>query len=303
MVALSVFLSFLLTLLLGFLTLITINYTVYSWENEKIADLTKQIKPSKNDILSKSNVNRNFSTFDFNKHHLGEKTNKLYEKALVLVVNKEYPDWLSKVLKELNYLKNNTWKGLLRISKYLIDLTKPIAGKSGEEVFKEKKRVQEIADTVDKVGENNENYQEIQENKEERGLVALEKTEKNDEKEKEFNFQDPSSLKDNPKDEDNISDDLATIGILNDDSKESSKTTTTKKENPTKQDEVYEKLEARILAKLKESGFEHYDIWLELGDFYVKFKEKEKAREIFALVLKHSEGKEREFARDKLIGL
>jgi hypothetical protein len=76
--------------------------------------------------------------------------------------------------------------------------------------------------------------------------------------------------------------------------------TKTKKEEDL---EMFERLEGRILAKLKESGLNNYDLWLQLGDLYIKYDEQEKAKEIFAMILKSSEGQYKELARDRLIGL
>jgi hypothetical protein len=67
---------------------------------------------------------------------------------------------------------------------------------------------------------------------------------------------------------------------------------------------LFEKMENRILKKLQKSGMSDYDIWLELGDLYVKYNEVKKAMEIYALVLKHSVNEQqKEKAMNKLIGL
>lgn len=66
---------------------------------------------------------------------------------------------------------------------------------------------------------------------------------------------------------------------------------------------LFEKLELRILNRLKETGMENYDIWLELGALYKKFGQYDKAKDVFALVLKHASDKNKEMARNELIGL
>lgn len=66
---------------------------------------------------------------------------------------------------------------------------------------------------------------------------------------------------------------------------------------------MFEKMELRILNNLKESGMTNYDIWLELGALYKKFGQNEKAKEVFALVLKHAGDTNKERARNELIGL
>lgn len=64
--------------------------------------------------------------------------------------------------------------------------------------------------------------------------------------------------------------------------------------------EKFNYLEEKILTKLRSSGIENYDIWLELGKLYLEFKEIEKAREVFSLVLRQSSGKLKIDARNLL---
>jgi hypothetical protein len=67
--------------------------------------------------------------------------------------------------------------------------------------------------------------------------------------------------------------------------------------------DIFEKLENSILEKLKGAGLNHYDIWVELAGLYESYQEKEKALEIYAMVLKHAEGREKDIAKNKLIAL
>jgi len=46
-----------------------------------------------------------------------------------------------------------------------------------------------------------------------------------------------------------------------------------------------------------------YNIWLQLGELYLKYDEPEKAKEIFALVLKQASGEAKEIARNHLLSL
>ena len=88
----------------------------------------------------------------------------------------------------------------------------------------------------------------------------------------------------------------ATIGLIRSDVSDLQKS----KDGAT----VFVKYENRLLAKLKDSGMANYDIWLELGDMYLKYNESKKAIEIYALVLKHSKNeKQKETARNGLIGI
>jgi hypothetical protein len=68
----------------------------------------------------------------------------------------------------------------------------------------------------------------------------------------------------------------------------------------------FEKMEQRILNKLKESGEGNFDIWLSLAEMYRENGTEtstEKAREIYSFVSKNSVGKDREKAINGLIGL
>lgn len=75
--------------------------------------------------------------------------------------------------------------------------------------------------------------------------------------------------------------------------------------NIKKDEKTFAYLEQKIMKKLQESGMQNYDIWLELGKFYLKYEQEEKAKEIFALVLKHApqDSKTKEAAKNELIGL
>lgn len=68
---------------------------------------------------------------------------------------------------------------------------------------------------------------------------------------------------------------------------------------------TFSRLEQKILKRLQDDGMQHYDIWLELGQLYLKYDQTEKAKEVFALVLKHApqDSKIKEIARNELIGL
>jgi hypothetical protein len=67
---------------------------------------------------------------------------------------------------------------------------------------------------------------------------------------------------------------------------------------------MFEKLEHRLIEKLKQSNMSDYDTWLELGDLYLKYGENKEAMEIYALVMKHSKQEEVvQIAKNRLIGL
>ena len=65
----------------------------------------------------------------------------------------------------------------------------------------------------------------------------------------------------------------------------------------------FEKVEQRLLLKLKDSGVGNYDLWLDLADLYVKNSANQKASEIYAYVAKNAKDKNREKAINGIIGL
>lgn len=93
----------------------------------------------------------------------------------------------------------------------------------------------------------------------------------------------------------------ATIGLVN--RGEENKDLEESKQAETEEQSVLARIEKRLLAKLKEEGLNRYDIWLELGDVYDKYGEHDKAREVYALVLKHGSELDKKRAVERLISL
>ena len=83
--------------------------------------------------------------------------------------------------------------------------------------------------------------------------------------------------------------------------------------NSTKNDEemtLFEKQENKILSKLQDlqeqnMGLNHWDLWLELGDLYGKYAQKQKQKEIYTFILSKADhnDKEKELATFRLIGM
>ncbi len=65
----------------------------------------------------------------------------------------------------------------------------------------------------------------------------------------------------------------------------------------------FQKLEQRILVKLKDIGVGNYDLWNELADLYVKNDYSLKAKDIYKYVSKNGDLKSKQKAVDGLIGL
>lgn len=259
-----------------------INYLVISWESEKVDALTSKIKHtnnSENSILYKSDVSREFTSLDLMKASKAslKSASNIYDRTLVKITSQEYPDWISKLFTQVDRLSKNTWQTLSSWFKYLVSLTKPSSEETKYDkvkAFREKRNIAEIEDFVDKVVEENNLTQN----------TALAIVEKEEEQEDSIEGKTNSKIENN----------TATLNLAS----------STSKNGENKDNGVFERLENRILQKMKDVGLGNYDLWLELGQLYLKYGEKEKAVEVFALVLKHTQNEsQKDLARNQLIGL
>ena len=259
-----------------------INYLVISWESEKVDALTSKIKHTNNSessILYKSDVSREFTSLDLMKASKAslKSASNIYDRTLVKITSQEYPDWISKLFTQVDRLSKNTWQTLSSWFKYLVSLTKPSSEETKYDkvkAFREKRNIAEIEDFVDKVVEENNLTQN----------TALAIVEKEEEQEDSIEGKTNSKIENN----------TATLNLAS----------STSKNGENKDNGVFERLENRILQKMKDVGLGNYDLWLELGQLYLKYGEKEKAVEVFALVLKHTQNEsQKDLARNQLIGL
>lgn len=290
-----IFWSIVFILIFFALLVLTINYAIFLWETKKVENLTGKNESirvdagSKNDILFRTTANREFTSLDYNKSVGKKPSSGDKDKSLMVVDDDNYPEWVNKSSEIAKSFKKNAWETIKKLVKNLINLAKPIT-KSKAEIIEERvrqKKQEEVDETV-------ENIVSAGSDSEDKIVETVISDEEYFEKPEgvEEEKADTMSLKDGEVDEDGQDDDSeATINIAG------------KAEKDDKDMTLFEKLEARVLAKLKRDGLDNYDIWLELGDLYIKFGEKEKAREVFALVLKHAEGSAKEMARNRLIGL
>ena len=255
---------------------------VISWESEKVDALTSKIKHtnnSENSILYKSDVSREFTSLDLMKASKAslKSASNIYDRTLVKITSQEYPDWISKLFTQVDRLSKNTWQTLSSWFKYLVSLTKPSSEETKYDkvkAFREKRNIAEIEDFVDKVVEENNLTQN----------TALAIVEKEEEQEDSIEGKTNSKIENN----------TATLNLAS----------STSKNGENKDNGVFERLENRILQKMKDVGLGNYDLWLELGQLYLKYGEKEKAVEVFALVLKHTQNEsQKDLARNQLIGL
>jgi hypothetical protein len=276
-----IFVSLVFVLVFSLLVVLTLNYAIYTWENKRVSNLASQIKPTQANLSAGGSFAKNFSSVDLgsslNKNKALQVAGSIYDRAVVTITKQDYPSWINKIREEFELFRKNAWKSLSRFFNYLIHLTKP--------VVKTEIEIQPASKDKDPDNEELVNHEENSAASE----IQVKSTDNDDDTEDEeikdvdYEVAAPEKEKD---------DNLATISFAATTSHKSAADMT-----------IFERLETRILEKLKTSGFDHYDIWLELGSLYEKYDEREKASEVYAFVMKQSEGKEKDLARDKLIGL
>jgi hypothetical protein len=266
-----------------FLLIVALEYAIYLWENKRVNDLTK-------DILSTDSVydpaaKREFSATNLNPDNYNAQSmknpinSKYFERSLVLVQSQDYKGWFEKFVSISKKILTNLGFYFKKAVKYILSLSK-----SGNNFPDHEEKYSKTDLTSDKINQTVAKITEITEKDNQQIVPAIQ--DQNDIGNEVPNMnQESSETNDKPTS-------MATLNLAIDTESAEIKDTTT-----------YDKIEKSILTKLQEVGLNHYDIWLELGHFYQKYDEKEKAKEIFAMVMKHAEGKDKELARDGLIAL
>ena len=304
--------------MVGFATmcLVLLNYILEQWKEDSL-DLLKTNsqnssfkdsqnstypqKPSPDNLKDTKIQGAEVSKVFFNKN-IKDQLQKNQTTALTLVNNKLYPDWVYTLTGYFKDLQGNFWHNLRNCLGYMINLFEFDEDEDGQDSNQgvrrnsnqgsnqgsnqlttklTKQKISEISETVEKI-KSKQNGQQSEKPSLKNSLKTPAIT--------------SSSTSSKPK--------IETLDTATSKDSIDKKTTSSKGVN-TKQQQNFKRLEAKILAKLKEMGMNRYDIWLELGNLYLKFEENEKAKEIFALVLRHSkeDPEIRETARNNLIGL
>lgn len=259
---LTVIVSFLGTIFLSTLSLLFINYSVYLWENKKIQDLTNQIKPNQKSE-NEEILQKNQASRGFTSIDMGESVSK---QRILSTINADE----RKVLFVDEDLQPKWLTGMITFFKRLrINFWAQL-----KNVF-----VYLINLAVIYNGDKPEN-------KEEEKLVTevIQKVKEIDQE---------NDTKEVLKKENVLPSNQ--VIVINPNKPEEEESVQTKKNN-----ELFEKMEDKLLKKLKEVGMNHFDIWLDLGKLYEDQKEPKKAKEIYQMVLKHATGKEQETARNAL---
>jgi hypothetical protein len=288
-----IFLSLTLTILSFFAFCLVLNYAIYSWENEKINDLTHLKKPKSqnyNDqILQKPTYSRPILS-------------KTYEnsKQLVTLDHRFRGTKLQKAFRFFLLFKNFIFKKWKWFLVYLTSLVTPVEEQNKAKIkqIKEIKTKKEVDNFVSKMHKNNLtvdnslNHQE-EENLDPKTLAMLKNRQKIKEQIFAKNLQDKKTdpkIETQPKT--SLTENTATINLVKDTKQKEEKDMT-----------LFEKLENKILENIKNSDMQDWKVWLDLAFLYEKYDQKQKALEIHAMVSKHATGEEKKIAVNHLIVL
>lgn len=296
------FVSLLATLLFGSTLVLLVNYAVVTWEKTKIDSLASKIKQTDNlTILSKGVASHRFTSLDVSDNMKPATARKsltrtaagLYNKTITVIATQNYAGWWGKIVEELAALRRD-WLGTLRRwFVFFMSLAKPLTddqGQTAQAIEKEERQKRELSAVVDRVKDASRNPAESFQSTPTNDPTTTSQAVMVDAASTADHLvaanQNPplaAQRQDRPQ--------VATIGL-------GAGFDTGKTDTDMTQ---FEKIERRILDRLQASGLKNYDIWIQLGDFYLKYGELEKAKEIFALVLKQANGEQKEIARNRLI--
>lgn len=269
------FLSLLGVVVFGLLIALTINYSVVMWENKRITDLTSKIKTDSeynNPVLDKDPNSHGFTSRDLGDTMSKSKsiqTANFDARKLVPVNSDDLPQWAKTLWNFLLNLRTNFFSQIKRLVSYLFSLVKP---PEIDDLAKQQKEQVEVSVVVEKVKNATD--------KESSSLVL--------------------SSTDN-----SVVVDSASVEVVSDGPEEIPEflQKQNQKTEQAKDSGLFDKLEDKILEKLKKVGLSNYDIWLDLAKLYEDFEQKEKAMEVYTMILKHADGKEKDVARDRLIAI
>lgn len=263
----AVIFGFLGLFLSSILILLVLNYSVYLWESDKINDLTSRIKTDGEDhipdFLAKNNASRGFTTRDLNENISRNRSISAikHEDRKVIFVDGE----------EQSAFLNSV---IVFFKKFQVNFWA---------------QIRSIYRYLIHLAKPNENITDTSENEHEKVQITevIQKVKDADQDEIE---EDENQINQNQ------------VVVVNPKKTATSDDTDDDEEAKEQKDlELFEKMENKLLAKLKEVGMKHFDLWLDLGKLYEKYDYNEKATEVYSMILKHADGKEKEFAKDRLI--
>lgn len=264
---LLILISLFFIVLFGFLGALNLSYSIFNWEKTRVEEMTKNFMPQETDNIMANRAEYSSSIQSTN-------SNKFKKKMKIPKKIGDFYQSSMVVLRDqdykgwfeklfFNFKKISSNLGLY--TKYSFNYLMKLISKKDDTLDTEVEAInaEEVAETIEKV----------------------KSMSKSDFDEKETETIDITKSTTDPSQPQH-----ATINMAADD-------------NSKKEKGVYEKLEDVILEKLKTNGMDCWPVWMELAAHYEKYKEYNKAIEIFAMVMKNSKGSEKNIAKDKLIAL
>jgi hypothetical protein len=267
-------------LFFGVSALMVLNYMMYLWQSRQIENLASQVKQQSTDKIFNKNSSYEFTSMDMS----SSVDTKNLNKGIVLMKPMDNSFWLELQAK-ISILSKNSFSNFKKFLDYLTTLTTPPKKNQTEKSLFNNSSKENL---INKLKPTTKTKPFVLDDLEEE--IDLETDNINE------NLQ--TQVADDKKIIENQTN-KATINIASDKEEEKQK----KEVQDQAQQDLFAKLETKILENLRNSGLGNYSSWLELGALYEKYNKKSEAMEIYALVLKHSEGKEKDLARDKLIAL
>jgi hypothetical protein len=265
-----IIISLFFIILFGFLGALNLSYVIYNWEKNRVEEMTKNFMPQESNkvMAARAEYSSSIQTTDTTKFKkkmkVPKKIEEFYHSSMVVLSQQDYKGWLDKIIFNVKKVTSNLGLYSKYSFNYVMNLIKKSDDTSIEEAKVEVDNSADINETIEKVKSISKN------NPRDRESEYINITEEKVDNSKPTN---------------------ATINMAADDDK-------------SKRDKnVYNQLEDLILEKLKTNGMDCWPVWMELAAHYEKYKEFDKAVEIFAMVMKNSKGPEKNIAKDKLIAL
>ena len=295
---LSIFINLIFVSGFCFLLIVFLRYAIYLWENQTINKLTKNIPVSQSVYNSSTLGDESLNDHNIEKQSLTPSmkfsiNNKYFERSLVIVQSHDYKDWFEKIAETTKKVASNLGYYTKKAFKYIVDLSK-----SGNNFPDQEEKHTKSPQSAEKINEIAEKITQITQS--DSVPQSAKQTTTNTNFINSFDsIKDIDSVQNNLQ----LKNNFETNQISQQSNPQGATLNLAVDDKPTKDTTTYDKIEKSILSKLQETGLNHYDIWLELGQFYQKYEEKEKAKEIFAMVMKHAQGRDKDIARNGLIAL
>ena len=302
-----ILISIILLFTFAFVGLVSLGYAITIWEQKVLEEKAKNINSKNSGSSQTTAINSSKSETNFSKDMKPtQKVGHYLERSLVLVKNQDYQGWMNKTVTVVKKVSSNVelyskffWSKVVElVTKNKVD-ENPLKQSDNKDVDTTIDKINKINQKEQSKNTNNDTLNQLNNNTK----IAMDneaESYQNPQNNLHSNYE-AQTFSNSKTERSNINNSFATLNFAS----EIENQALPKKIDSGKKlkDEVYEKIEANILHRLKETGLSHYDIWLELGKHYEKYGEREKAIEIYSMVMKHSTGKDKDTARDGLISL